>query len=60
MNQTERVVQEASPRVIPRIDPHTKPDPALKDYLDYTQRDDELVGTVSSFMKQNPSATCSC
>lgn len=30
----------------------------IKDQLDYTQRDDEIVGTVSSFAKQNPTAKC--
>lgn len=58
LSQKDHVVRETNPRVILRIDPHTKPDPALKDHLDYTQRDDELVGTLSSFLKQNPTAKC--
>ncbi len=49
-----KVIREASPRVklFVRID--IKPSPALAETLDYGEPDDRLVGTVHSFMSQNP------
>jgi predicted ribonuclease YlaK len=49
-----RVVRETNPRVKLFIATKIKPNPLLADSLDYTRSDDQLVGTVHSFISQNP------
>ncbi len=49
-----RVVREEGPRVKLLIEVQHAPDPLLADRLDYDERDEELIGTVSMFKREHP------
>lgn len=51
-----RVVKEEGPRVKLLIEVQHAPDPLLADRLDYDERDEELIGTVSTFTREHPEA----
>lgn len=51
-----RVVREEGPRVKLLIEVQHASDPMLADRLDYDERDEELIGTVSMYKQQHPSA----
>ncbi|MGO8673343.1 MAG: PIN domain-containing protein [Capsulimonadaceae bacterium] len=48
----ELEIQPSSPNVVLRLTSNVKPDPALKEYLDYTKTDERLVGIVSTLIAQ--------
>lgn len=43
------LIRECSPRVTILLDNRVKPDASLRDTLDYSERDDQLVGIASSY-----------
>ena len=49
----KKVVHADDPRVILSIEPHHQPSDTLVDQLDYTERDDQLVGTAYEYMQRN-------
>jgi PIN domain len=49
-----KVIREAEPRVRLFVRTEIKSSETLADILDYSEPDDQLVGTVHSFMAQNP------
>ena len=49
----KKVVHANSPRVILSIEPHHPPSDSLFGQLDYTERDDQLVGTVYEYVQRN-------
>ena len=49
-----KVICKNSPRVKLYINPEYGHDPALANRLDYNERDDQLIGTISTFKKENP------
>lgn len=49
-----KVVQDSAPRVAIKIRPDLQPQEDLRGELDYTERDDQLVGTVSTFFQSHP------
>jgi hypothetical protein len=55
-DKDHRVIRDAGPCVKLYIKPEYIPDPDLAARLDYNERDDEIIGTISSFKKQNPEA----
>lgn len=50
------VIRDASPCVKLFIKPEYSHDPDLAGRLDYGERDDQIIGTISTFKKQNPGA----
>lgn len=50
------LVREQDPRVTLMVKPEFLPDLSLADRLDYSEVDDQLVGTVSTFIKANSSS----
>jgi hypothetical protein len=50
------VVRDAGPCVKLYIRPEYNHDPDLAERLDYSERDDQIIGTISTFKKQNPEA----
>ena len=50
------VIRDAGPCVKLYIKPEYNPDFDLAERLDYGERDDEIIGTISTFKKQNPDA----
>ncbi len=51
------VIRDASPRVTLRLRLDCAPNAELDNQLDYEERDDQLVGTLSGFLKNNPDLT---
>ena len=51
-----KVIQDSQPLVKLYLEGPNLPSPALKDRLDYSKPDDEIVGHLHSFMKENPGA----
>ena len=56
----EKVVREAAPRVILRVDTRLARNPDLAGTLNYEERDDQLVGTLHKFAVDNPRRTRDC
>ena len=52
-NTGKKVVHANGPRVILSIESHHRPSDSLEDQLDYTERDDQLVGTVCEYVQRN-------
>lgn len=50
-DQPETVLRESGPRVVLRLVPNVRPDPAYADVLDYAQNDDRIVGIASALAK---------
>lgn len=50
-DQPEVVLRESTPRVVLRLFPNIRPDPAHADVLDYAQNDDRIVGIASAIAK---------
>ena len=50
------LVHTKSPRVILSVEPQHKYAKGLDDELDYTERDDQLVGTVYEYAQHNPTS----
>ena len=54
MRPTEKkVVRETNPRVTLHVEPQYQYSPELADTLNYEERDDQLVGTLHRFAKEN-------
>lgn len=51
------VIRDSNPRVTLRLRLDCAPDSDLTAQLDYQERDDQLVGTLSAFLKNNPDLT---
>lgn len=49
----QKVVHADGPRVVLSIEPHHQPSDTLVSQLDYTERDDQLVGTAYEYMQRN-------
>ena len=49
-----KVVRDANPRVTLNVQPQHKYSSELADTLNYEERDDQLVGTLHRFVKENP------
>lgn len=49
-----KVIRESSPQVTLHVEPEHQFSRELRDQLDYTERDDQLVGIVHRFAKENP------
>jgi len=47
------VIRKSSPTVRLFVKPELQPAPGLRELLDYQERDDQLVGTISAFMAAN-------
>ena len=54
LDQPHKVIRARSPRVVLFVEPGHRPDPDLTDRLNYGERDDELIGTVSAFAPPEP------
>ena len=54
-----KLVRGSSPRVTLHVEPGHQFSPELSDQLDYRERDDQLVGIVHRFAKENPGGGCS-
>lgn len=52
----DKIARDTGPKVLMHIDPSIRPSPALKDQLDYSKPDDEIVGCVHAFRASNPGA----
>ena len=52
----EKVVREGKPRVTLHVEPRHQYSAELADTLNYEERDDQLVGTLHRFAKENPDA----
>ena len=50
----EKVVRDAAPRVILRVDTRLARNPDLAGTLNYDERDDQLLGTLHKFVVDNP------
>ena len=48
------IIQEEGPHVWLEVRPQCSPNPTLVHRLDYSERDDQLVGIVSQFVEDNP------
>ena len=55
-DKDHRVIRDAGPCVRLYIKAEYNPDPDLAGRLEYDERDDQIIGTVSTFKKQNPEA----
>ena len=55
-DKDHRVIRDARPCVKLYIKPEYNPDPDLAGRLDYGERDDQIIGTISTFKKQNSEA----
>lgn len=55
-DKDHRVIRDAGPCVKLYIKPEYSHDPDLAGRLDYGERDDQIIGTISIFKKQNPKA----
>ena len=49
-----KIIRQSSPMVKVFVKVGLRPDPTLADLLDYNQPDDQLVGIVSTFSRDNP------
>ena len=56
LNDGQKVVREASPRVILSVEPHHPYCQNLEDRLNYNERDDQLVGTLHYFARRHEGA----
>ena len=52
----EKIVREEKPRVTLHVEPRHQYSAELADTLNYEERDDQLVGTLHRFAKENPDA----
>ncbi|HCD83189.1 MAG TPA: hypothetical protein DEQ45_05045 [Agrobacterium sp.] len=50
----DMVIREADPRVTMMLAINMRPDPQLENSLDYSERDDQLVGIASAYSKNFP------
>ncbi len=48
------LIREPQPQVQLLVEPHWLPSPELEDRLDYSKTDDQIVGCVHAYKKQNP------
>jgi hypothetical protein len=55
----DMVIREADPRVTMMLAINMRPDPQLENSLDYSERDDQLVGIASAYSKNFPDTEAS-
>ena len=54
--QGYKLVRESGPRVLLLVEPSYLPNPALKDRLNYSEVDDQIIGCIHTYMEGHPNA----
>ena len=54
--QGYKLVRESGPRVLLLVEPSYLPSPTLKDCLNYSEADDQIIGCIHTYMEEHPNA----